>query len=163
GKWRVQLDPLQLGNPLTMEVDGKNHIKVNDILVGEVWLCSGQSNMEWPLVAAANGDLDVATANQNNIRLVRVKEPGSQSAVKDFDGEWEVCSPKSAAGFPAVGYFFGRELQRYLHVPVGLIDDSWGGSSCEAWIPRDRMEGKPLYDGLLKKWDEQVKTFDEAK
>jgi sialate O-acetylesterase len=169
GKWRVTLDPLKVGDPLTIHVSGrppqgaKNEIVITDILVGEVWLCSGQSNMEFALHGAANGDLDVATANQSNIRLVRVKEPGSQTPVEDFEGGWEVCTPKSAAGFSAVGYYFGRELHRNLHVPIGLIDDSWGGSSCEAWIPRERMEGKPQYAGLLKRWDKQVKSFDEAK
>ena len=95
--------------------------------------------------------------------MVRVKEVGSQTPVEDFEGEWKVCDAGSAAPFLAVGYFFGRELQEQLKVPIGLIDDSWGGSSCEAWIRRDRMEGNPEYDGLLKKWDESVKSFDEAK
>src|SRR4051812_28254711 len=169
GKWRVTLDPLKVGKPLTLHVSagmppgGKKEIVIEDILVGEVWLCSGQSNMEFALRGSTNGDLDVATANQANIRLVRVKELGSQKPVEDFKGKWEVCSPKSAAGFSAVGYYFGRELHRNLHVPIGLVDDSWGGSACEAWIPRDRMEGKPLYTELLKKWDTMVKEWNESK
>ncbi len=164
GKWRVTLEPLAVGKPLKLTVEGKNRVAVNDILVGEVWLCSGQSNMEFPLVAAANGDLEIAAAHDfPNIRLVRVKEPGSQTPVEDFDGQWDVCSPKTVAGFSAVGYFFGRELNEQLNVPIGLIDDSWGGSSCEAWIPRDRLEGKPLYEDLLKRWDAAVKNWDEAK
>ncbi len=163
GEWKVTLDPLKVGKPLTLVVEGKNRLEVKDILVGEVWLCSGQSNMEFPLVAAMDGDLEVAAAKHPQIRLVRVKEPGSQTPVEDFLGEWQVCSPKSAPGFSAVGYFFGRELHDQLRVPIGLIDDSWGGSACEAWIRRDRMEGNPEYDGLLKKWDEQMKNFDDAK
>jgi len=83
--------------------------------------------------------------------------------VEDFKGKWEVCTPESAKGFSAVGYFFGRELKDQLGVPIGLVDDSWGGSSCEAWIPRERMESNPMYYALVKKWDEQVKNFDEAK
>jgi sialate O-acetylesterase len=163
GKWRVTLEPLSVGDPLTLVVEGKNRVERKDILVGEVWLCSGQSNMEWPLNMSANGDLEVSAANHPNIRLVRVKEPGSQTPVVDFKGEWQVCTPKSAAGFSAVGYFFGRELNEQLKVPIGLIDDSWGGSACEAWIRRDRMEGNPLYADLLKYWDSNVKDFDEAK
>jgi sialate O-acetylesterase len=163
GKWRVTLDSLSVGDPLTLVVQGKNRVERKDILAGEVWLCSGQSNMEFPLIAASNGDLEVSAANQSNIRLVRVKEPGSQTPVEDFKGEWKVCSPKTVGGFSAVGYFFGRELHEQLNVPIGLIDDSWGGSACEAWIRRDRMEGKPLYRELLNHWDDMVKNWDEAK
>jgi sialate O-acetylesterase len=166
GKWRVTLEPLKVGDPLTLVVtdSSKSHVAiVKDILVGEVWLCSGQSNMEFSLDRANNGDLEVAAANHPNIRLVRVKETGSQKPVEDFKGEWKLCTPKSAAGFSAVGYFFGRELSEQLNVPIGLIDDSWGGSSCEAWIRRDRLEGKPMYDGLIKKWDDMIATWDDAK
>jgi sialate O-acetylesterase len=163
GKWRVTLEPLSLGKPLTLIVEGKNRIKRKDILAGEVWLCSGQSNMEFALINANNGDLEISAADHPSIRLVRVKEPGTQTPVEDFKGEWKVCTPRSAAPFSAVGYFFGRELSDQLKVPIGLIDNSWGGSSCEAWIRRDRMEGKPLYTELLKQRDKMVKDFDEAK
>ncbi len=164
GDWSVTLKPLSVGDPLKLVVEsGKDRLEVKDLLVGEVWLCSGQSNMELPLSAVTDADLEISVANHPQIRLIDVKEPGSQTAVEDFDGEWKVCSPESAKGFSAVGYFFGRELHDQLGVPIGLIDDSWGGSSCEAWIRRDRMEGNPLYTGLIKKWDDSVKNFDEAK
>ena len=163
GNWQVTLKPLSVGEPLTLVVEGKNRIERKDMLAGEVWLCSGQSNMELALSLSTNGDLEVASADRPQIRLVRVKEMGSQTPVEDFKGEWKVCSPKTAGNFSAVGYFFGRELQDQLNVPIGLIDDSWGGSACEAWIPRDRMEGNPLYAGLIKKSDESVKNWDEAK
>jgi sialate O-acetylesterase len=163
GNWRVTLEPLSLGEPLTLTVKGNNRLERKDLVVGEVWLCSGQSNMEFALLSASNGDLEVSAANRPDIRLVRVKEPGSQTPVEDFKGEWKVCSPETVARFSAVGYFFGRELNEQLNVPIGLIDNSWGGSSCEAWIRRDRMEGKPLYTDLLKKWDDMVKDWDEAK
>jgi sialate O-acetylesterase len=164
GDWSVTLKPLSVGEPLKLVVEsGKDRLEVKDILVGEVWLCSGQSNMEWPLSLSTNSDLEISAANRPQIRLVRVKEPGSQTPVEDFKGKWEVCTPESAKGFSAVGYFFGRELNDQLGVPIGLIDDSWGGSACEAWISRDELEGKPMYDALVKKWDEDVKNFDEAK
>lgn len=152
GNWRVTLDPLPTGEPLKMVVEGNNRLQRNDLLVGEVWLCSGQSNMEWPVSLTSNADLEIPAARHPRIRLVRVKGPGSQTPVKDFDGAWQVCSPETVAGFSAVGYFFGRELQRQLDVPVGLIDNSWGGSACEAWIRRDRLEGNPLYEALLARW-----------
>src|SRR6478672_9532966 len=163
GDWQVKLDPLKVGEPLTLVVKGNNRLERNDILVGEVWLCSGQSNMEFARSRAIDGALEVSAAHDPNIRLVRVKGPGSQKPVEDFKGQWDVCTPESAAGFSAVGYFFGRELNEQLNVPVGLIDDSWGGSSCEAWIRRDRMEGNAVYEPLIKKWDDDVKNFDEQK
>jgi sialate O-acetylesterase len=164
GKWRVTLEPLSVGaEPLKLVVDGKNRLERNDILVGEVWLCSGQSNMEWSVANSWNGDLDIAAANKPAIRLVRVKEPGSQTPVEDFDGAWAVCSPESVTNFSAVGYYFGRELNDQLGVPIGLIDNSWGGSACDAWIRRDRMAGNPLYANQLAHWDKIAKENDEAK
>jgi sialate O-acetylesterase len=162
GKWRVTLSPLSVGKPLKMVVEGKNRLERNDILVGEVWLCSGQSNMEWPVAASANADLEIPAGDHPHIRLVRVKGPGSQTTVEDFDGRWEVCSPETVKGFSAVGYFFGRELQRQLDVPIGLIDNSWGGSACDAWIRRDCLEGNPLYEAQLAHWDKLAAEFDEA-
>jgi sialate O-acetylesterase len=163
GKWRVTLSPLPMGAPLKLVVEGKNRVERNDILVGEVWLCSGQSNMELPVAASANADLEIPVAHHPQIRLVRVKGEGSQTPVEDFDGRWEVCSPETVKGFSAVGYFFGRELQQQLDLPVGLVDNSWGGSSCEAWIRRDRFEGNPLYEVQLAQWDKLAAEFDEAK
>jgi sialate O-acetylesterase len=163
GKWRITLEPLLSGGPYTMVVKGKNRLEVKDILAGEVWLCSGQSNMEWPVSAVANGDLDISGANRPRIRIVTVTGPGSQTPVEDFDGDWKVCSPETIADFSAVGYFFGRELQDQLDVPIGLIDNAWGGSACDAWIRRDRMEGNPLYATQLANWDKIAKENDEAK
>jgi sialate O-acetylesterase len=163
GKWRVTLDPLSVGEPLQLVVQGKNKLERNDILVGEVWICSGQSNMEWPMTLSTNGDLEIAAANHPNIRLVRVKGKGSQTPVEDFEGAWQVCSPQSVAGFSAVGYYFGRELQSHLGVPIGLIDNSWGGSACDAWIPRARMEGNPLYATQLTNWDAIAAAYEKDK
>ena len=153
GRWRVTLDPISSDQPLTLVVEGKNRLEVKDILMGEVWLCSGQSNMEYKVKDCWNGDLDVASAKFPNIRLLSVKGPGSQTAVEDFHGQWKVCSPKTVGDFSAVGYFFGRELEEQLGVPVGLIDNSWGGSACETWIRRDRLEGNPLYQPTLESND----------
>jgi sialate O-acetylesterase len=163
GKWRVYLSPLSVGEPLDLVVKGNNRIEHKDILVGEVWLCSGQSNMEWAVSASANSDLEIPAANHPRIRLVRVKNPGSQTTVEDFDGRWEICSPETVPGFSAVGYFFGRELENHLDVPIGLIDNSWGGSACDAWIERRRMEGNPLYETQLAYWDKLTTDYDEAK
>jgi sialate O-acetylesterase len=163
GNWQVTLDPLSVGDPLSLVVEGKNRAEVKDILVGEVWLCSGQSNMEWPMTLSTNADLEIAAANHPTIRLVRVKGKGSQSPVEDFEGEWQICTPKSVAGFSAVGYNFGRELARQLNVPIGLIDDSWGGSACDAWIPRKKLEGNPLYEVQLANWDKVAAEYEKDK
>ncbi len=165
GKWRVTLEPLSVGEqPLKLVVEGKNsRLERNDILVGEVWLCSGQSNMEWPVTESWNADLVIPAANEPAIRLVRVKGPGSQTTVEDFDGGWQPCSPETVKGFSAVGYHFGRELQQHLGVPIGLIDNSWGGSACEAWIRRDRLEGNPLYATQLTNWDKVAADYEKSK
>jgi sialate O-acetylesterase len=150
GHWRVTLEPLSADQPQTLIVEGKNRVEIKDILIGEVWICSGQSNMEYKVKDCWNGDLDVASAKYPQIRLISVKGLGSQKPVEDFQGQWNVCSPKTVGDFSAVGYFFGRELHQQLDVPIGLIDNSWGGSTCEAWIRRDRMEGNPLYQPTLE-------------
>jgi sialate O-acetylesterase len=165
GKWRVALEPLSVSDePLKLVVEGKNsRLERNDILVGEVWLCSGQSNMEWPVTDSWNADLVIPAANHPSIHFVRVKGRGSQTPVEDFDGGWRPCSPETVKGFSAVGYHFGRELQQHLGVPIGLIDNSWGGSACEAWIRRDRLEGNPLYATQLANWDKIAAEYEKNK
>jgi len=160
GNWRVTLKPLSLGEPQTMVVEGKNRLQVNDILVGEVWLCSGQSNMGWEVRNCWSADLDIAAAKFPNIRMITVGGIGSQTPVKDFDGQWDVCTPETVGSFSAVGYFFGRELHQVLDVPIGLIDNAWGGSSCEAWIRRDLLEGNPMYEALLARWKKTEDEYD---
>lgn len=162
GNWQVVLDPLSPGDPLTLVVEGKNRLEVKDILVGEVWLCSGQSNMEWSVANSSNADLEIAAANHPNIRLITVGGQGSQTPVEDFDGKWQVCTPDTIKDFSAVGYFFGRELQDHIHVPIGLIDNAWGGSACDAWIRRDKLEGNPLYAQQLANWDKMASEWEDS-
>jgi len=154
GKWSLQLDPLPAGGPHTMTVKGKNTVTLDDVLVGEVWICSGQSNMQWDVNVANDPDLERLSANYPKIRLISVPQVGTQEPKDDFQGKWEVCSPKTVGNFSAVGYFFGRQLYQTLDVPIGLIDDSWGGSSCEAWIRKDAMTD-PKYKDLLEKWSDK--------
>jgi sialate O-acetylesterase len=154
GKWMVTLDPLPAGGPYTLTIAGENTITLNDVLVGEVWLCSGQSNMEWPVAQANDGDLETRTANFPKIRLISVPKVGTQEPQDDFQGKWDVCSPETVAQFSAVGYFFGRQLHQTLGVPIGLIDDAWGGSACEAWVRRDLLAADEDYQELLERWEE---------
>lgn len=155
GRWSVTLGPLEVGGPYKLEIVGKNTIEFDDVLVGEVWVCSGQSNMQWPVAAANDPDLESLTAHYPQIRLITVPQYGIQTPQEDFEGQWELCTPESVVDFSAVGYFFGRQLHQTLGVPIGLIDNSWGGSSAEAWVRRDLFQSDPQYQQLLARWDEE--------
>lgn len=163
GKWQITLDTLPVGGPHTLSITGKNKLAVEDVLVGEVWICSGQSNMQWEVKQANDGDLEAKTAKYPRIRLISVPQVGTQEPQDDFKGKWEVCTPETAANFSAVGYFFGRQLHQTLDIPIGLIDDAWGGSACEAWVRRDLLEKDEKYQPLMARWEDQEKTFDLPK
>ncbi len=164
GAWRVKLPELKVGGPYAITVSGSSSIKLENVLVGEVWLCSGQSNMQWAVDQADDADLEKLTAKFPNIRLITVPQVGTQEPQNDFGGEgWQVCSPETVGPFSAVGYFFGRQLHQTLDVPVGLIDDSWGGSACEAWVRRDLLAADERYAELLARWEETEKTFNYEK
>lgn len=164
GKWSVKLDPLKTNaTPQQMTVQGKNKLTLDDILVGEVWICSGQSNMQWSVNQANDPDLETKTANLPLLRLITVPNVGTQEPQDDFKGEWMVCSPQTVGDFSAVGYFFGRQLQQTLNIPIGLIDNAWGGSACEAWVRRELLEKDPKYAPLIERWVKTEKEYDPAK
>jgi len=163
GSWQVMLDPIEAGGPHTLTIQGKNTIRLDDVLVGEVWICSGQSNMQMPIAASKDADLEITTARYPRIRLISVPQVGTQEPQKDFKGRWQPCRPDTAAGFSAVGYLFGRRLHQTLDVPVGLINDAWGGSACEAWIRRDLLAADEKYAPMLKRWEQIEKDFPRAK
>ena len=135
GQWRVALDPLKTNaEGQSLKIAGNNTIELGDVLVGEVWICSGQSNMEFGLGGAVNGKEEVAAANHPQIRLFQVQ--GKLTAAlpqEECPGKWAVCQPNTVGGFSAVGYFFGRRLQQELGVPIGLVNSSWGGTRIEPW------------------------------
>lgn len=159
GKWRVELDPLEVGGPYTLRVTGKNVVSIEDVLVGEVWFCSGQSNMEWNVENSNDAAVELATANHPQIRLITVAKNGTQELQDDFKGEWQLANADSVSAFSAVGFFFGKRLQHALDVPIGLIDNSWGGSSAEAWVPREVLENAETYDEYIKYWDERSAAY----
>lgn len=163
GSWHVILDPLPAGGPHTMLVQGKNRIRFDDILVGEVWICSGQSNMQWNVGSAYDADLEIRAAKYPSIRLITVPNVGAHEPHKDFSGHWTACTPETVGGFSAVGYYFGRQLYQTLGIPIGLINDSWGGSACEAWIRPDVLAADPTYGPLLANWAEFDKNYPKAK
>ncbi|MBM80216.1 MAG: sialate O-acetylesterase [Planctomycetaceae bacterium] len=161
GNWSVKLESMKVGSgPHKMSVQGKNEVSFDDILVGEVWICSGQSNMAWSVDRANDPKLEILAAKFPNIRLISVPQVGTQEPQKNFTGEWARCSPETVGQFSAVGYFFGRQLHQTLGVPIGLIDNAWGGSACEAWIPRDVLKAEGRYEELLKKWTDVEADYD---
>ena len=152
GKWQVTLDPMPIGGPHRLEVSGHDKLTFDNVMIGEVWVCSGQSNMQWSVAQANDPDLETLTAKFPNIRLITVPRLGTQEPKADFDGKWQVCTPQVAKDFSAVGYFFGRQLHQTLDVPIGLIDNAWGGSACEAWINRDKLEANSRFTALMEHW-----------
>ena len=135
GKWSVQLQTPAAGGPHTISFKGHNHIELSNVLSGDVWLCSGQSNMQVPVRSANNSAHTIADAEYPQIRTFTVARNPVAEQVEDCGGEWVVCSPQSVKVFSAVGYFTVRELHKNLDVPIGLIGSYWGGTPVEAWTP----------------------------
>ncbi|NBX30466.1 sialate O-acetylesterase [bacterium] len=153
GMWHVFLDPVhEYGGPHTLAVKGKNEVAFNDVLIGEVWVCAGQSNMQWSVNQANDPDIEKAAATFPNIRLVSVPQVGTQEPQWNFNGKWAACSPETVGDFSAVGYFFGRQLHQTLGVPVGLIDNAWGGSAAEAWVRREKLAAHPTLAAIHERW-----------
>ena len=141
GAWSVKLPPLKAGGPHELVVNGKaNTVRVADVLVGEVWVCSGQSNMEMGIGVVQDGEKEAAAADYPKIRLFELPRRPSGQRADDINATWRICHPDTIAegrwgGFSALGYFFGRELHQELGVPIGLIDSAWGGTRIEPWTP----------------------------
>ncbi|GAB4326423.1 MAG: sialate O-acetylesterase [Candidatus Sumerlaeia bacterium] len=162
GRWMARLDPMPAGGPheLTVEASGGDRLVCSDVLVGEVWVASGQSNMEWPLAWSRNGEVETQAARRPLIRLLTVPHQVAASPLDSLETEgWALCSPETAGGFSAVAYFFGCELHQRLGVPVGLINASWGGSSMEAWTPLEDLLRDPPIPGSREEWERWFKTW----
>ena len=152
GRWRVNLPRMNYGGPYKMTVKGKNFRTIENIMIGEVWVCSGQSNMEFKVKTTKNADAEIAAANYPNIRFFTVKKRVSKEPQENLEeGEWWLCSPESVADFSAVGYFFGRNLYEQLKVPIGLIHTSWGGTVAETWTSAETIAADPDFSEMLTK------------
>jgi sialate O-acetylesterase len=151
GAWRVTLPKMPAGGPFTIKVAGRNTVTFEDVLVGEVWLCSGQSNMEWAVAGSDNPREEIAAANHPKIRHIKVPKLTASVPARDFSGEWQVCSPETAGGFTACGYFMARELQKKLNVPIGLINSSWGGTRIEPWTTPAGFADLPALEDIKQK------------
>ena len=153
GTWHVYIDPVPVGGPYALTVKGKNEIKFSDVLVGEVWVCSGQSNMQWSVNASNDPDIERLAAKYPKIRMINFPQVGTQDVKWSHDDrKWRVCTPETVGGSSAVGYFVARQLQQTIGVPVGMINNAWGGSACEAWVRRDVLNADPLYKPLMDRW-----------
>jgi sialate O-acetylesterase len=162
GEWRVRLPAQKAGGPFTLVVEGRNRIEVQDVLVGEVWICSGQSNMEWPMRRSHQPEEDIKDSRNPWIRLYTVPKLKSPDPVDDVKAVWRLCQPEAVADFSAVAYYFGRDLQEALRVPVGLVHTSWGGSPAEAWMRWEVMAANEGYRrDILDPWPEQDRRFRE--
>ena len=161
GKWKVVLNPLQAGHErLSMIIKGSHTtITLTNILVGEVWLLSGQSNMEWPLSLSKNSEYEVLRAYNQDIRLFQVKNTDLENEATDTEGNWAICDAMAASSFSAVGYYFGKELYEKLDVPIGLINSTWGGTPAEAWVRKSVLEKDTYYDEKLAVYDSILTTY----
>lgn len=154
GKWKVKIATPAAGGPHELVVKGKNEIKLTDVLVGEVWLASGQSNMEWTVRSSSNAADEIKAGSHPQIRMIKVGRNPSEKPLEDFQfvpipkdatSGWAIASPETVADFSAVGYFFARKLNAELQVPVGIINTSWGGTIAEAWTSREALEADLLW------------------
>lgn len=161
GNWHVMLSPVDAtAEPHEIKIKGNNEITLSDVLVGEVWICSGQSNMQWNVGRANDPDLEQLAAKFPQIRMINFPQVGRQEPVWTHpNAKWQLCTPETVGSFSAVGYFFGRQLHETLDVPVGLINNAWGGSAAEAWVPREILKSEGKYDGLLERWEQTESQF----
>jgi len=165
GSWMVSLYAMKAGGPYHMTIKGKNTITLENIMIGEVWVCSGQSNMQWNMINIDNSRQEIATAEYPDIRLFQIPNITAGEPRNDINAEWCECSNETVRTFSAVAYFFGRDLYRKLNVPVGLINTSWGGTRIEPWTPPVGFEKVPSLQSItdeIKKADTEYRTQIQA-
>ena len=163
GRWIIKLEPLDVDGPFEITVTGNNTITLHNVLIGEVWVCSGQSNMQWPVSRSANAEQEIAKSDYPRIRLFTVKRTVADQPLQDTEGHWVACGPETVKSFSAVGYFFGRYLHKELDTPVGLIHSSWGGTPAEAWTSQSTLESEPEFKPILDRWEEILANYPQEK
>lgn len=173
GTWKVTLAPMDANaNGRTLVVTGKNVIRFDDVLVGEVWICSGQSNMVLSAVWTTNGAQEIKAADIGSLRMITIPAVTAQTPQKsfdgkltkeDYDGAWAACTPEVMKYFSAVGYFFGRDLHQRLGVPIGLIGTYWSGTPAQAWTSREVLEGDAQLKSYLTKWADYTTRYPKLK
>jgi sialate O-acetylesterase len=166
GKWMVRLKKLKPGGPFQMTIAGKNTITIGDVLVGEVWLGSGQSNMAFTVskkqaryAGLVDEEREIAEANYPRVRMFTAKTAKTYEPQTELHGEWQICNPENVPGFSAVGYLFSRDLHRELKQPVGFLTLAFGASTAESWIRRETIAADPLLKPMLDHFDAAVEFF----
>lgn len=163
GHWSVRMPELKAGGPYVLQVwSGDEEKEFEDVMAGEVWVASGQSNMQWTVSNSRDSQKEIAAANYPNLRLFYVERKTAESPQRDCKAEWTITNPETVANFSAVAYFFGRELHQRHGVPVGMIHTSWGGTAAEAWMSREALEAEPKFAPILKRWDDIVQNYPTA-
>ncbi|MEO8109066.1 MAG: sialate O-acetylesterase [Ginsengibacter sp.] len=168
GNWLIKLNKLTIGGPYTLIIEGKNKITINDVYAGEVWLCSGQSNMDMTVAredrywcGVFNEKDEVAPANYPLIRVFDVDFTPAATPQKDVIGKWELVSPKTVGHISAAAYFFARDLQKKLKIPIGLITTAYGASTAEAWTSKEALSKDTLFKKLLDNYQEKLIKYEE--
>jgi sialate O-acetylesterase len=152
GKWMVKFDPMEAGGPYTLTVKGNTTITLQDVLIGEVWICSGQSNMEWELSSSMNAAKEMSQADYPQIRHFKVAHAISNKPLDNVAAaQWKICNPQNTGDFTAVGYFFARDLYQKLHVPIGLLNTSWGGTHSETWTSKEAFQQSDEFKDMIAK------------
>jgi sialate O-acetylesterase len=159
GKWMVRLKPLKAGGPFTLKI---NSLELKNVLVGDVWICSGQSNMQWSVKQSDNADAEIANANFPMIRLFTVPRSEVNAPQTDVKASWQECTSANIPDFSAVGYFFGRDLHKNLNVPIGLIDNAVGGSPAESWTQAELLNGDAEYKQFHANYPQAMERYDQA-
>jgi sialate O-acetylesterase len=159
GKWMVRLPALRAGGPHVLKAAGANTVTVNDVLIGEVWLASGQSNMQMSVDSSQNAKQEEGEAEFPQLRMFTVARAPAMEPQSDCEGEWVVCRPQTVRGFSAAAYFFARDLHRRLGVPVGIIHSSWGGTRVQVWMSRDTLAADPAFAPTLEEADKGMQEF----
>ena len=160
GLWSLYLPPADAGGPFELTVKGNNTVSLTDVLVGDVWVASGQSNMEFPLKQAIDGPAEVTAAKFPQIRLFHVKQKSAYYPMEDLEAKsWTACDPETVSDFSAVAYFFGRHLHEKLGVPIGLIESDWGGSPADAWTSLRALSADASLMPVFAEWSRMMEGF----
>ena len=164
GRWELFLKPIPAqSTPATLTVAGKTTIAIQDVLVGEVWVGSGQSNMGWTVKNSTNAAAEIAAAQYPQLRIFKVALKTSETPLDDVEGKWALCSPESIPDFSAVGYFFARDLHKQMNVPFGFIQSAWGGTPVQAWTRLSLIETDPSQHWVLANWRDVLAKYPAAK
>ena len=159
GNWGTKLSAMDAGGPYTLKVIGNNTLELTNVLFGEVWVCSGQSNMQWSVSASKDSEAEIAAADYPNIRLFYVPRVPSGLLQNDVEADWSETTPETIANFSAVAYYFGRKLYKNLDVPIGLINTSWGGTRIEPWTPPVGFTSVPALESISKEIQEAHENY----